>query len=230
MTQPAAAEVDRDLPGLELVPLGPPFVVDSVALEQRGSAPPDFRHCELALGRVKKIYGAVRYWLGDLMNLTETLFAEEASQLIDAEFLSEQEVKDFCFVSKNVKPTTRAHAQSWEHAKVVARLKEDDQVEWLDKSREGDWSSRKLATEIGVAAAKGKTTVKFWLIVECGTEARQEKLAEKLTAEGYGVKKQDKVVKVAKAKKPKKEKRGPVTAQKKRRGAPKMNTRKRLPR
>lgn len=221
---PSSAAIDRELPGLELVPLGPPFVVDSVALERRGPSP-TLEQCGSALDRVKKVYSGVRYWLGDLMNLTETLFQEEASQYIDASYLSEQEVKDYRRVAEKVAPTTRAHAPSWEHARAVCHLLKEEQVEWLDKARGEDWSARKLSSEVQAAAAvKGKTVMKFWLVVECGTEAKRDTLASRLTSEGFSIKKQEKLVKVKKAKK------GPVTAQKKRKGAPKMNTRKRVPR
>ena len=219
------AETEQDLPGMELVPLGPPFVVDSVALERRGQTPPTLQQCDSALRRVTKIKDSVRYWRGDLLNLTEGLFAEQASQIIDQEMLDEAEAKAEMFVAKNVKPTVRAHAPSWEHARAVAHLKEDKQIEWLDKARGDAWSVRKMSSEVQQAAAKGKTVMRFWLVVECGTEAKRDKLAEKLEAEGFGVKRQEAMRKVAKPKKAKKD----VTAQKRRKGAPKMNTRKRLP-
>lgn len=223
MTHAAAeVEVERDLPGLELVPLGPPFVVDSLALERRGSVSPTLEQLGSALRRVTKIKDAVRYWRGDLLNLTEGLFAEEASQIIDHDLLDEVEAKQEIYVSKNVAPTTRAHAQSWDHARVVGGLKLEKQVEWLDKSRAEDWSARKLATELGKAAANGKTVMRFWLVVECGTEAKRDALGKKLESEGFIVKRQEKLKKVAK---PKREKKGPVTARMKR--APKASTKRR---
>lgn len=225
MTHASTAEVDRDLPGLELLPLGPPFIVDSVALDDRPGPPPTLAQCGTALKRLTKIMGAARYWRGDLMNLTEGLFKEEASQVVDHELLDEAEAKAEMFVSKHVAPTTRAHAQSWDHARVVAALKVEKQIEWLDKSRAEDWSARKLATEIGKVANGGKTVVRYWLVVECGTEAKRDKLAEELGAKGFIVKRQEAIKKVPK---PKREKKT-VTAQKKHRGAPKMNTRKRVP-
>ncbi len=225
---------DRDLPGMELVVLAAPFVVDGVALAKRDAMNATFGQCDDGLQRLKRIYGAARYWLGDLMLLTEGLFAEEASQLIDESFLSEKEVKDFCYVAGKVRPTTRAHAQSWDHAKAVAHLPDEDQVEWLDRARAGGstsgadepWSARKLATEIGKAEAGGKTVMRWWLVVECGTEAKRDKLADRLEGEGYGVKKSEKLSKVAK---PKRKKKAAITAQKKHKGAPKRNRTQRVP-
>jgi hypothetical protein len=211
----AVDALDTAQMGLELVPLGQPFIVDAVALERRGG-PPTLEQCGTALERVKKVYCGVRYWLGDLLLLTEGLFAEEASQIIDQELLTEADVKAFTFVSKNVAPTTRSHALSWEHAKAVAPLKSAErQVEWLDRARGENWSPRKLATEIEKANATGKTELKFWLVVgPIPTEAKMETLAKKVEADGYGVKRQEKLKKVKTAKKAKKA----ITARKKRAG------------
>jgi hypothetical protein len=213
-------------PSNNLVVLAAPFVVDGVALAKREMMSATFAQCDDGLQRLKRIYGAARYWLGDLMNLTEGLFAEEASQLIDESFLSEAEVKAFTFVAAKVQPTARAHAPSWEHAKVVAVLPHEEQLEWLDKARAEAWSARKLASEVAQAKAGGKTVMRFWLVVECGTEARRDKLADRLEGEGYGVKRSEKL---AKAPKVKRAKKGPVTAQRKQRGAPKRNRTKRVP-
>lgn len=212
------------------------LVVDSVALAPRGGSP-SYDQWAGGIDRIRKVYGAVKYWLGDLILMGESLFSEEASQVIDQSFLTEQEVKKYTYVAKQVAPTTRAHAQSWDHANAVAHLKPEEQLEWLDKSRAGGstsgadepWSARKLAAEIAKAnAEEGKTIMRWWLVVECGTEAKRDKLAERLEGEGFGIKKQEKLAKVPKAKKARK-KKGEVTAQKKRRGAPKMNTVKRPP-
>jgi hypothetical protein len=160
------------------------------------------------------------------MNLAEGLFAEEASQVIDSDLLDEAEAKAEMFVAKHVAPTTRAHAPSWEHARVVAALKAEKQAEWLDKARAEGWSARKLQTALAQAGAQGKTVMRFWLVVECGTEAKRDALGDKLEREGYGVKRQEAMRKVPK---PKKAKKGPVTAQRRQRGATKMNTRRRVP-
>jgi hypothetical protein len=125
-----------------------------------------------------------------------------------------------------VAPTTRAHAPSWEHARAVANLKAEQQVEWLDKARGEDWSARKLQTEIAKAGAQGKTVMRWWLVVECGTEAKRDGLAKRLEGDGFAVKRQEALKKVPK---PKRAKKGPVTAQRRQRGAAKLNTRRRVP-
>jgi len=222
--QDAAAPRPRDLPGFELVPLARNhLVVDSVALEVHGE-PPTFEQWSRGADHLKKIHGAVRFWLGDLINLGESLFLEEASQVIDQSFLSEKEVKDYSYVAKLVKPTVRAAAQSWEHCHAVARAgiqAPEKQREWLERSRGEDWTARKLATEIAMATLDGKTFMKWFLVVDTPSEAKRDKLAEQLQADGWTVSKKEAVKKAPKAKKAKKE----VTARAKK--APKASTRRR---
>jgi hypothetical protein len=157
------------------------------------------------------------------MNLTEGLFAEEAAQVIDHELLSEREAKAEMFVASHVRPTTRAHSPSWEHSRVVAGLDTGAQLQWLDRARAEDWSPRKLATEIGLATADGKTFMRWLLVVDGQTEAKRDKLADRLAGEGFTASKRDALKKVPKPKKAKKQ----VTA--KRRGPAKMSNRRRVP-
>ncbi len=229
MATPAGWKVEEN--ALELVPFvsfGTHYTVNSVAITQKQGMVPTLDDCGQALRRVVKIKDAVRYWLGDLMNLTEGLFAEEASQVIDQELLTDAEAREYTFVAKAVGPTVRAHAPSYEHAKAVARLTPEDQVEWLDKARGADepWSARKLQSEIAQALAEGKAVMRWWLVVECGTEAKRDKLADELGPRGYTVKRQEKLARV---KTPKQKKKAAVTAQKRQKGAPKRNRRQRVP-
>jgi hypothetical protein len=211
----------------ELVVLGNPFVVDSVALTRRNDGVAlTLGQCAAALGRITHIRAATKYWRGDVLNLAGTLFGEEASQLLDPELLDEKETREEQRVAEKVGPVARAHAPTWEHAQAVAKLAQPQQIEWLDRARGEDWSARKLSSELASFAAQGKTQMRFWLVVECGTEAKRDKLADQLSAQGFTIKKQEALRKVPK---PKKAKKGPVTAQRKHKGAPKMNTRKRVP-
>lgn len=222
MMTETVVELER-LHNVELVPLGQPFIVDSVALERRGPEP-TLAQCERGLIRLCQVMDGIRYWRGDLMNLTEGLFAEEAAQIIDHERLSEAEARAEMFVAAHVAPTTRAHAPTWEHARAVAKMAPATQVEWLDKARGEGWNARKLGTEIAQAENDGKTVMRWTLVADCKTEAKMEKLANHVEAEGLIVlKKQGKPVKVKKARKAKKE----VTA--KRRGPAKMSSRRRAP-
>jgi hypothetical protein len=208
----------------DLVPLGPPFAVDAVALSQHGQ-PPTLAQCGAGLRKLCQISDGIRYWRGDLMNLTEGLFKEEAAQVVDHELLSEADAKAERWVAAHVAPTARSHAPTWEHARAVAALTPAKQIDWLDKARAEDWTARKLSTEIAQATSDGKTVLRWTLVVDCQTEAKMDKLAAHAESEGLTVlKKQGVPRKVRKAKKAKKQ----VTA--KRRGPAKMNSRRRVPR
>jgi hypothetical protein len=202
------------------------LIVDEHALAPLGSLPVTIQHCDRALKRINAIIGAGRFWRGDLLNLAGTLFGEEASQIIDAESLDEKEAAAERFVAEHVKPSTRAYAPSWEHARVVAKLADEVQVEWLERARSEGWSAGKLRTELA-KEGKAKTFLQWFCVVDCGTEAKRDKLAEKLEGEGFTVLKRDKVKKQPKPKKAKKAK-GEVTA--KRRTPKKMNQARRPPR
>lgn len=218
-----ATTVDSELSRLELVQLGPTFVVDSVALRARDgrSTALTIQDCGKGLLRITKIEDGIKYWRGDLLNLAGTLFGEESSQLLDPELLDEKESADEMRVAEKVSPVTRAHSPSWDHSFAVVKLAEPEQVEWLDRARGEGWSARTLVTEMAKAKAGGKTVLKFWLIVgPIETEAKREALAKKVESEGFSVKRQEKLKKVPKPKK------GPVTARAKR-STPKAATRRR---
>ena len=205
-----------------LIPLAEQhLIVDQWALAQAGTL--TLGKCGEALVKITQIGSAVRYWRGDLMNLAETLFHEESSQIIDSDYLTEAEAKAERFVAEKVKPTTRAHSPSWEHSRAVAKLPDEQQVEWLDRATAEDWSAGKLKTEMSLAGA-AKTFLQWMCVVDCGTENKRDKLADRLEGEGFTVLKRDKVKKQPK---PKKAKKGEVTA--KRRGPKKMNQARRPP-
>lgn len=199
------------------------LAVNEHALVTLGGSP-TFDQWSEAAERLKRIHGAVKFWIGDLLAMGESLFSEEASQVIDRSYLSEQEVKGYTSVARAVAPSVREHAPSWDHCRAVSRLPAEQQTEWLDRARAEGWSARKLGSEVAQAQADGKTVMRWWLIVEAGTEHKRDTLADRLEGEGFTVKRQEKMAKV-----PKRAKKGLVTAKKKRQGLPKMNTRKRVP-
>lgn len=205
-----------------------PFMLSRHVLSINGRQP-SLEECGEALKRLSSISATIKYWRGDLIVLTEGLYTEAASQLIDAELLDEAEASAERFVAHNVPPEMRALAPSWDHARVVANLKPAEQKKWLQQALDQDWIASKLKHEVLAAANGGETAVRYLLLVDAKTEAKQKELAKDLEARGYtctprtSVRKQRKK-KAPKAKRGKKE----VTA-KKRRGAPKMYTRRRPP-
>lgn len=214
----------------QLVPLGAPFALTEHGLSAPFGPRPTIEQCAAAAMKLKRIHGALAYWIGDFAELVETLHGEEASQIIDPEFLDEKTLSDYRFVAKSVGVPIRRMAPSWDHSKAVARLPPAKQEKWMQQSLDQDWIASKLKAEISADGAGGSTAMRFLIIVDAKTEAKQKELAKKLESEGFVCTLRSGLKKEAKAKKAKGggRKKGEVTARK-RRGAPKMYTRRRTP-
>ena len=215
----------------QLVAVGAQFELGEHALTAPGP-PPTMAQCGDGLMRLSKVASRIKFWGGDLLALTETLFAEEAAQIIDSELMDEREVKAEIFVATHVAPRVRDLAPAhdpWGYCNAVAGLKPSEQEEFLLRAGENDWSLSKLRAEVAAAKAGGESKMRFLLIVDVRTEALQEKVGAELEGRGYHVTKRTGLRKEAKPKKAAKAKKGPVTAQRKHKGAPKMYTRRRAP-
>ncbi len=218
-----AIEADGETAGsTQLVPVGPSFMLDPYCLMQAQARPLTFEQWARAAETLRKVDSSIRWWIGDMLNIGDSLFGEEASQVIDHEKWSEQTVKNFCWVAKNVAPSNRAIGQSWSHCQVVAALTTSEQRRWLKESAQQGWTVSKLKTEIMAALAGGKAKLKFWLIVNCENEGKQTKLAERLEVDGFTVLRKSGL---KRDKAPKKVKEKGITARKRRAG--KMTTRRR---
>jgi hypothetical protein len=213
-----------------LIHLGPPFRLThgGYGLELAGGTPP-IQAFAKALLYLKVHADRLRFLRGDLILLVESNHGEEASQIIDDEYVGDlKEANADRFVSKGVAPDLRLKAKSWAHAKEVAHLKPEKQAKFLQMSLDEDWIPSKLKSEIAAAGSSDKTGLRFLLVVDAKSEAKQKELAKKLEAEGFAVTLRSSVKKEPKAAKEKKGKKGEVTARK-RRGAPKAYTRRRTP-
>lgn len=204
------------------------FMVDSIGLSKHGAM--TIAGAERARDVLLKIHSAVPLWLGDLGNLVEANFGEEASQVLDAEAygqygISESTKKTYEWVAKRVPDENRRVAQSFGHMQAVAALRPDQQRKFLEESRANDWSVAKMKVEIASRTEDGKSKLRFLLIVDCGTEAKQTKLADELEMQGFKTTKRQSVKRDAKPKKEKKRKE--VTAKK--RGPKKMSANRRVP-
>jgi len=193
--------------------------VDQHALVLALERPATLEEITKAAGKLKDIRGALRYWRGDLINLAEKLHPEQASQIVDADtFGDEAETNADRLVASKVDLAVRRASPSWEHSRAVAHLAHKDQVKWIQKALDEDWIASKLKTEVQAAEVGGKTGMRFLLIVDAGTEAKQTKLAATLEKDGYKVTLRTGIKREAKAKKPKKLKAGAVTARAKKGG------------
>jgi hypothetical protein len=213
----------------ELIHIGPPFRLThgGYGLELAGGTPP-VQAFGKALIYIKAHAERLRYLRGDLINLAEQHLGEEASQVIDPEYIGdEKDANADRFVSKGVSPELRLKAKSWAHAQTVAHLKPAQQEKYLQQALDEDWIPSKLKQEIQAAGSSDKTGLRFLLVVDVKSEAKQKEWAKKLESEGFSVTLRSSVKKEPKEKKGKKGKKE-VTA-KKRRGAPKMYQKRRTP-
>lgn len=186
-------------PTAELVTLGAPFHVDGLTLSARNGV--TFEEAGAAALKLKQVHGALHWWIGDLIRLTEGLFHEEASQIIDQEFLDEKTITECRAVSASVGPDMRLMAPSWEHAKAISRLKPAEQKKFLQMCLDDSWTAAKLKSEVDAKSVGGKSGMRFILIVDAGTEAKQTALAKALEKDGYSVTKRTGIKRVAKTKK-----------------------------
>lgn len=211
-----------------LIHLGPPFrLTHSGYAVQAANGKPAASDFGKALIYIKAHADRLRYLRGDLINMAEAMLGEEASQVIDPEYIGdEKDANEDRFVAKGVAPDLRLLAQSWAHAKAVAHLKPKEQEKFLQLALDEEWIPSKLKNEVAAAGSSDKTALRFLLIVDVKTEAKQKEWSKKLEAEGFSVTLRSSVKKEPKAKKKKAKKE--VTA-KKRRGAAKMYTRRRPP-
>lgn len=101
--------------------------------------------------RVHKFSG---FWLADMIAYADTRpeWKEKIDQIIDAEVLDEDSVKQYRYVAKNVPPENRVEGVAYGHHAAVAGLPGEEQTEWLERSKEKGWTQRELKENIRAAA------------------------------------------------------------------------------
>jgi hypothetical protein len=173
---------------------------------------------------------ALLFALGDFAVDTQAQCGEEASQVLDAaDGWAASTRRNAIWVAERVPEAHRMIPPlTFSHSQVVAALTHEQQRKWLLKAATGDgtdhWTVDKLKKEMA-AAGEGKTKTRFWLVIECGGEQKQMKLAERLEAEGFIVVRKSGVKKVATT--PRKRKAAKTVTARKRR-ASKINTKRRV--
>lgn len=122
----------------------------------------------------------VQFMIGDWIRVGEATFAEQASQVIDAEHFADESVRNFVWVSSKVPVENRRPDLSWSHHQHVASLPPPAQKTWLAKAAEGDagtpWPSGRLKSEIKAAAGQ-ETEVEYLLTVSFSNPADRDIVA-----------------------------------------------------
>lgn len=144
---------------------------------------PTFEEAE-ALGHfIVKVHGGIAWIAGDWANTCEDRFGEESAQLLDATGWEYETLQQYRRVCAAVPYERRQADLSFAHHREVADLKtEAQQLRWLGKAREENWSSARLRRELN--KSKDPEKAKLWVLVECKSPADQEALIERLTVEG----------------------------------------------
>lgn len=212
----------------QLVPVGPKFHIDvhsHVLTLNPHAAAPSVVDSQNAVRTIRRVQDNIQWFQGDLFNLIEATHKDEASQIIDAEEtgMSSSTVRNLQWVAEKVPEENRIIAPTWSHAQAVASLTPLKQRKWLEKAREEDWSVAKLKSEVAASEDGGKHALKFIVVCVLPTEAKMNKVAEQLEAEGYTVTKRTAVA----TKERKRAKKHEITARKRRGGGQKMNTKRR---
>lgn len=96
------------------------------------------------LRKVVQIRDASNWWTGAMLNHGGDAFGEQYAQAASETGLSEDTLSILQYVESRVPPANRVQGLSWSHHREVAKLPPEEQLTWLTRARDGDWSVREL--------------------------------------------------------------------------------------
>lgn len=144
------------------------------------------------LGEFLRVFEkSIQFSIGDYVNWVESMYGEEASQLIDSSAWSESTIKVYRWVTAKIAPQNRRMEAglSFGHHQLVAELEPSQQVLWLERAQNGDgdgsapWSVQRLRRELQAAKA-GRPVVAnadiYQVIVNCESQADVDALCRQL--------------------------------------------------
>lgn len=135
------------------------------------------------LGKIlMHLQDSVQWWIGDWINEMEDRKWKETYQKMAYNLDYEvNTLYDFASIAGRVKPTIRNPRLSFGHHRIVAKMKESEQREWLTFAEDNDLSIKGLREAI--RAAKGDTTPAMALLRRSyrSFENRQKELADQLS-------------------------------------------------
>ena len=134
----------------ELVKNGTPFEFHKTALVC--SRRPTFDELTSFVNSMSALEDGMQFWIGGCLNLAESLFGEQFSQLIPEG--KETTYMVWKWVDSRVKPDTRRERLSFSHHALVASLLSERQVIFLDRAEAESLSVSSLRKLI--AKEKGK--------------------------------------------------------------------------
>lgn len=173
---------------LMTVPIGEHFRITPTGLEVHGE--PSFELCENFGELLRTMENSIQFARGDFQNYMEARFGEQAAQALDASSgWASSTCRAYRWVSERVAPEDRRIDQglSFKHHMVVAALPPAQQRKWLDKAigngESEPWTVSRLTAALKVGADLPQT--KWYVLVECRSEAKQQALLKKLELDGH---------------------------------------------
>lgn len=93
---------------------------------------------------LKRMNGAMQWWIGDWLNYGEQKYGEMYAQALDKTNYEYETLAKLKQVSEKVEISNRLPILSWTHHFAIAYLEPDQQKEWLQKTVDNEWSVREL--------------------------------------------------------------------------------------
>ena len=101
-----------------------------------------WEECKIIANMLYGMHTAIAWYLGDLMNYTESQFGEEYAQLFSD--WAPHTLANWRWVSKQVPLSRRRDGLSWSHHAEVAGLPPDAQERWLTMAEAEKWTRSDL--------------------------------------------------------------------------------------
>lgn len=160
------------------------FTLTKTGLDIKGK--PSFEEWERCGALLRRMEGAVNWWVGDWINFGETAYGEKYAQALEATGMEYGTLRNVAYVAANV--SRRRDSLPWSHHAEVAALPPEEQETWLEKASTESLTRADLRHRIKVARRDNGHEIECWLLVRCDDAKDQEKLAETLRRQGRSVK------------------------------------------
>lgn len=130
----------------------------------------------------------IQFLVGDWIAYGERAYKELAAQVIDARNWSDETVRNYRWLAKQIPPENRYADRrlTLAHYQAVAPLSPREQRSWLTKALNGDderWSAGRLKAAIRIGADPAPTA--FYVLVKCTSEAKRDALQKQLELDGH---------------------------------------------
>jgi N6-adenosine-specific RNA methylase IME4 len=113
-----------------------------------------FEEWQAAGETLKRMEGAIQWWVGDWLVYGERKWGEMYSQALDATSKAYQTLANYKYVAEKFEFSRRRENLTWGHHEAVAGIDNPDHL--LDLAEQEDWSIRELRAEVSKATRQAK--------------------------------------------------------------------------